>query len=79
MKDRTIEWVKAKILKVLAKNRSVWSYLKLSALVLENVRSLEEQHHLDIAIEELLVERTIRRWKENGGTNFALSESDVNE
>ena len=74
MRNRSINWMQARILAILTRQSVVKSYLALSAVVLDfNVRSLEEQHSLDIAIEILLSKKMITRYRENGMTNFKLN------
>jgi len=74
MKDRTIPWMEGKITSVLAMNPTITTYLALSSLVLENVRSIEEQHRLDIALINLLSRKIINRYKdESGYTTYSLA------
>ena len=73
MRNRTVEWCMTKIVKVLTKQPIVKSYLALSSLVLENVRSLEEQTTLDIAVEILVSRKMIRRYRCDGMTTFSLA------
>ncbi len=74
MRNRTVEWCMTKIVRVLAKQPIVKSYLALSSLVLENVRSFEEQETLDIAVEKLVSKRAIKRCKDSTGmTTFTLA------
>ena len=73
MRNRTVEWCMTKIVKVLTKQSIVKSYLALSSLVLENVRSFEEQTTLDIAVEILLSKKMIRRYRSDGMTTFSLA------
>jgi len=44
----------------------------MSALVLENVRSVNEQRRLDEAIANLLAVGRIKRWRDYYGTCYAL-------
>ncbi len=74
MKNRTINWVEGKIIQVLSKNPTIQTYLALSANVLEDVRSIEEQHNLDIAVVNLLSRKIIKRYKSNSGhTTYSLA------
>ena len=74
MRNRTVQWMENKILAILTKQSIVKSYLALSALTLDfNVRSLEEQHNLDIAIEYLLSKNMIIRYRAEGMTNYKLN------
>ncbi len=52
--------------------QAVTTYLAVSALVLENVRSIEEQYNLDIAIENLISKRMIKRTRIDGFTTYSL-------
>lgn len=70
---RSINWCEQRIISELAKRRVVTTYLALSALVLKNVRSIDEQHNLDIALVNLLSRKEILREKDsNGLTVFKL-------
>jgi predicted transcriptional regulator len=60
-KDRSVQWVEKKILKVLT------TYLAMSARVLENVRSIEEQRNLDRALANLIFRGLIKREKDKEG------------
>ena len=74
MRNRSINWMQARILAILTRQSVVKSYLALSAVVLDfNVRSLQEQHNLDIAIEMLLSKKIIIRYRADGMTNFRLN------
>ena len=74
MRNRTVEWCMAKVVRVLTKQPIVKSYLALSSLVLENVRSVDEQKTLDIAVENLVSKRAIKRCKDSAGmTTFTLA------
>ncbi len=72
MKNRTIEWIKIKIVKILSKQEYVQSYLALSSLVLENVRSFEEQKNLDAAIKNLLDRKIIKKYQKDYLTTYQL-------
>ena len=67
MRDRTVSWMECQILKVLTTEKVIKSYLSLSALVLRNVRSIEEQHHLDIAVANLKSQRVVNCSKDIDG------------
>ena len=74
LKDRAIEWCEGKILRVLSKHKKVITDMALSWNVLEGVRSINEQHHLDIAIANLLSKRQItRETNDNGFTIYNLA------
>jgi len=74
MKDRTISWIESKITEVLAKNTTITTYLALSANVLQDVRSIQEQHNLDIAITNLISRKIIFRSKSGDGyTTYSLA------
>jgi hypothetical protein len=47
-RTRTVNWCEGKIIEVLSRKRVITTSLALSALVLKNVRSIDEQHNLDI-------------------------------
>ena len=72
MRDRSVEWIEKKIIKVLSRQEMVRFYLGMSALVLENVRSVQEQRRLDEAIANLLTVGRIRKWKDYYGTCYSL-------
>lgn len=72
MRDRSVEWIEKKITRVLSKRKMVRFYLGMSALVLENVRSVNEQRRLDEAIANLLAVGRIKRWRDYYGTCYAL-------
>lgn len=75
MKNRTVTWIiERKITEVLSRNSTITTYLAVSALVLENVRSIEEQDNLDIAVENLLGEKIIKRFKDdNNYTTYCMA------
>ena len=66
-KDRSVLWVEKRVLKVLSKKRQITTYLAMSACVLENVRSLEEQRNLDRALANLIFRGLIKREKDKDG------------
>lgn len=66
-KDRSVQWVEKKILKVLTKKKQITTYLAMSACVLENVRSIEEQRNLDRALANLIIQGLMRRGKDKDG------------
>ena len=72
MRDRSVEWMEKKIIKVLSKRKIVRFYLAMSALVLEKVRSVNEQRRLDQAIANLLTVGKIKQWKDYYGTCYSL-------
>jgi hypothetical protein len=74
-KDRSVEWVEQKIRKVLTKKKQITTYLAMSACVLENVRSIEEQRNLDRALANLIFRGLIKREKDpDGFTLYRLVE-----
>jgi chaperonin cofactor prefoldin len=66
-KDRSVQWVEQKIRKVLTKKKQITTYLAMSACVLENVRSIEEQRNLDRALANLIFRGLIKREKDKDG------------
>ncbi len=66
-KTRTVQWIEGKIIEILSKRCQITTYLALSSCVLQNVRSIEEQHHLDIAVAHLLSRRQIIQGKDQDG------------
>jgi chaperonin cofactor prefoldin len=66
-KDRSVDWCEKKIVKVLTKKRQITTYLAMSACVLENVESIEEQRNLDRAIANLIVRGFLKRGKDEDG------------
>jgi hypothetical protein len=66
-RDRTVEWCQKKIVKVLTKKRQITTYLAMSACVLENVESIEEQRNLDRALANLIIQGLIKRGKDKDG------------
>lgn len=66
-KDRPVQWVEKKVLKVLDKKKQITTYLAMSACVLENVRSIEEQRNLDRALANLIFRGLIKREKDKEG------------
>lgn len=73
-RTRTVNWMENKIIEVLSKKRVITTYLALSALVLQNVRNIEEQQNLDIALSYLLSRKEIQKEKDNHGfTVFKLA------
>jgi len=74
MRTRTVNWCQSKILQTLEQKSTVTTYLALSALVLRNVRSNDEQINLDVAVENLVSKRAIKRCKGSAGmTTFTLA------
>ncbi len=65
MRNRTVGWMEGQILKVLTTEKVIKSYLSLSALILKNVRSIEEQCNLDIAVENLKSQKVVKCSKDN--------------
>ena len=74
MRNRTVQWIESKITQVLGKYSTITTYLALSAMVLEDVRSIEEQYRLDIALINLLSRKIIQRCKDSDGfTIYSLA------
>jgi len=74
MRNRTISWIEGKVAEVLSKNTTITTYLALSASVLQDVRSIEEQHSLDIAITNLISRKILFRGKSSDGyTTYSLA------
>ena len=72
-RSRTVNWCETRIIRELSKRQVITTYLALSACVLRNVRSIEEQHNLDIALVNLLSKRQITKDKDKDGfTVFKL-------
>ena len=72
---RTVSWCEQRIISELARRRSITTYLALSALVLRNVRSIDEKHNLDIALAHLLSRKEIKKEKDQEGfTVFKLAD-----
>jgi DNA-dependent RNA polymerase auxiliary subunit epsilon len=72
-RTRTIQWCEGKIVEVLSKKHLITTDLALSALVLKNVRSINEQHNYDIALSYLLSRKTVKQEKDSDGfTVFRL-------
>ena len=67
MRTRTVSWMEGNIIKILSKKCQITTYLALSACVLVNVRSIEEQQNLDIAVAHLISRRQITREKDQDG------------
>ncbi len=66
-RTRTIQWMEGKIFEVLSKRCVITTNLAISAHVLRNVRSTEEQHNLDIALAHLLSRKTVKQEKDSDG------------
>ena len=64
---RTVSWCEGKVVEILSKTCAITTYLALSAVVLQNVRSIDEQHNLDIAVAYLLSRRQIKQEKDQDG------------
>ena len=67
MRTRTVNWMENKVVEMLSKTCAITTYLALSACVLQNIRSIEEQHNLDIAVAYLLSKRQITQSKDQDG------------
>ncbi len=66
MRIRTVQWCESKIIGALSRG-PITTELAMSAIVLRNVETLDEQHNLDIAIENLIVQKQIVRDKDKDG------------
>ena len=66
-RDRSIDWCEKKIMRIMNRRHEISSYLAMSSLVLQNVRSTEEQHNLDTAIGRLIVRGCIRVIRDDKG------------
>jgi hypothetical protein len=74
MRTRTVSWMEGKIIKVLSSKCRISTYLALSACVLVNVRSIEEQQNLDIAVAHLISKKQITQVKDQDGfTVYSLA------
>ena len=70
----TIKWCESRILKELAKRPTITTSLALSAIVLRDVRNLEEGHNLDIAVQNLKSRKLIQIQKDKDGfTTYQLA------
>jgi len=67
MRTRTVSWCEGNIVKVLSEKCQITTYMALSSCVLVNVRSIEEQHNLDIAVAHLLSKKQITQVKDQEG------------
>lgn len=73
-RTRTVQWCETRIIRELSVRHIITTYIALSACVLENVRSIDEQHNLDIALQHLLSDREITKEKdEDGCTVYKLA------
>ena len=66
-RTRTIKWCESRILKELSIRPDITTSLALSAIVLENVRNMEEDHNLDIAVQNLKSRNLIQVQKDKDG------------
>ena len=66
-RTRTINWIESRILKELSIRPDITTSLALSAIVLENVINLEEDHNLDIAVQNLKSRKMIQVQKDKDG------------
>ena len=73
MKDRSIDWIENKIIKVLSKQKYIETYLGLSSLVLENVNSTNEQNNLDKAIQNLCDKNILSKSVNDGISVYKLN------
>ncbi len=73
-KARTVSWIEGRIIRELSVRQIITTYIALSACVLRDVRSIDEQHNLDIALQHLLSDRQITKEKdEDGFTVYKLA------
>ncbi len=73
-RTRTVKWIETRILKELAKRPTITTSLALSAIVLRNVRSIQEDQNLDIAVQILKSKRLISVSKDQDGfTTYQLA------
>lgn len=73
-RNRTIHWCEGKILEELGRRSTITTNLALSAIVLRNVRSIEEQHNLDVALTNLIAHKQVAVGKDaDGFTVYRLS------
>jgi len=72
---RTVQWCEGRIRNLLSKKQEITTYLAMSALTFDfEVRDLDEQHNLDIALENLLFRKIIIRDKNcDGHTSYSLA------
>ena len=70
-RTRSISWIEGKILSELSKRQEI-PYLSLSAMVLRNIRTIDEEHNIDIAIINLLSRRQISKSKNYGIITYKL-------
>lgn len=66
-RTRTITWMEDKLLEVLTKRGIITTYLGLCYCVLHDVRSIQEQHNLDMAVTNLLSQQKITKCKDEDG------------
>ena len=66
-KTRTVQWCEGRIIAELSKRQEIATYLALSANVLRNVRTIDEQHNLDIASSNLISRKNIIQTKDQSG------------
>ena len=66
-RNRTVQWIEGKIIEILSKRCQITTYLALSSCVLQNVRSIDEQHNLDIAVQLLKSKKLILVQKDKDG------------
>jgi hypothetical protein len=73
MRIKSIKWCEDKIASILSK-QPITTELAMSAVVLKNVQSLDEQHNLDIALANLISQKLIVRDKDiDGFTVFKMA------
>ena len=69
---RTVKWCENSIIKELVKRHTITTYLSLSACVLQDVESIEEQHNLDIALTNLIYHKEIIKEQDHDGKKALL-------
>lgn len=73
-KSRSVKWIETRILKELTKRSIITTSLSLSAIVLREVRSLEEDQNLDVAVQMLKSKKLIKVEKDSDGfTTYSLA------
>jgi len=69
-----VKWIETRILKALSRRFLVTTTLALSAIVLEDVRSMDEDHNFEVAVQLLRSKGLIAvDTDEDGFTTFQLA------
>jgi len=66
MRIRSISWCESRIINALSRG-PITTELAMSAVILRNVETLDEQHNLDIALANLISQKQIIREKDSDG------------